>query len=141
MTRKSAILGVSGPQQAQWVVMLDEPHGRFTKLVTVGDLTTARVLAARLEAEGIDVRLHSESFGPYPVTVGSLAEAELWIMDDRMADARAILLDAEVNAALSRADPDAPPPSRGLPFEIRLAALGLGLVLTALWVLRIVRMF
>jgi hypothetical protein len=121
--------------------MSDHPYGRFVKLTTVGNLTTARVLAARLEAEGIDVRLHSESFGPYPVTVGSLAEAELWIMDDRMDEARTILLDAEVNAALSPADPEAPDPSRGLPMEVRLAALGLGVVLIALWLLRAIRMF
>jgi len=122
-------------------VMTEQPHGRYVKLATVGDLLTARVLAARLEAEGIEVRLHSESFGPYPVTVGRLAEAELWIMNDRVEDARTILLDAEVNAALGPADPDAPPPSRGLPFEFRLAALGLGIVIITLWVLRIVRMF
>jgi len=121
--------------------MLEEPYGHFVKLTTVGDLTTARVLAARLEAEGIDVRLHSEAFGPYPVTVGKLAEAELWIMDDRMEEARTIMLDAEVNAALSPADPDAPSRSRGMPIEVRMAALGLGLVIAALWVLRVIRMF
>lgn len=121
--------------------MPDEPYGHFIKLATVGDLTTARVLAARLESEGIDVRLHSEAFGPYPVTVGRLAEAELWIMNDRLEDARTVLLDAEVTAALSPAEPDAPPLSRGLPVEIRIAAVALAAILATLWVLRIVRMF
>jgi len=122
--------------------MLEDTHGHFVKLATVGDLTTARVLAARLESEGIDVRLHSESFGPYPVTVGSLAEAELWIMEDQMDEAKAIMLDAEVNVALGPADPDTPRrTSRGMPLEFRAAALGMGVLILSLWVLRLIRMF
>ena len=121
--------------------MLQDRPGHFVKLTTVGDLTTARVLAARLEAEGIDVRTHSEALGPYPVTVGRLAEAELWVMEDRIEDARAIMLDAEVNVALGPADPDSPATAAGMPLEFRFVALTLGIVLAALWVMRIIRVF
>ena len=38
-------------------------------------------------------------------------------------------------------EPDAPPLSRGLPVEIRIAAVALAAILATLWVLRIVRMF
>ena len=121
--------------------MLDDRPGHYVRLATVADLTTARVLAARLESEGIEVRVHSESFGPYPVTVGKLAEAEIWIVEDRMEEARTILLDAEVNVALSPADPDARSRRRGMPIEFRVAALLLGVVIASLWILRVVSMF
>ena len=120
--------------------MLEERPAHFVKLATIGDLTTARVLAARLEAEGIDVRLHSEALGPYPVTVGRLAEAELWIMEDRMEEAQTIMLDAEVNVALGPAEPSVGE-RKVMPIEFRLAALALGVVIALLWVLRAIRMF
>jgi len=49
------------------------------------------MLAALLRSEGIAVRMHGESFGPYPVGVGSLAEVEVWVANDRLNDARVIL--------------------------------------------------
>lgn len=112
---------------------------RYVRIATVGDLTEARVLAARLTAEGIDVRVHSEALGPYPVTVGGLAEAELWVLSDRVEDAGQILLDAEVNTALAPAERD-DSASRGLPLEVRLVALTVGLVLVLLWVVRFARL-
>ena len=121
--------------------MLEDRPAHYVRLATVGDLTTARVLAARLEAEGIEVRIHSEALGPYPVTVGHLAETELWIMQDRIDEAAAILLDAEVNVALAPADPEQVQPRRGMPIEFRFAALVLGVVIASLWVLRLIRMF
>jgi hypothetical protein len=123
---------------------MDDPrHGEtagYVRVATVGDLTEGRILAARLRSEGIDVRIHSEALGPYPVTVGSLAEAELWVTSDRLEDAGRILLDAEVNTAIAPADPDAEP-RRAMPIEFRLIALGVGLVLTLLWIVRLVRVF
>ena len=83
------------------------PHQtRFVQLATVGNLTTAHLLAARLEAEGIEVRVHGESKGPYPMIVGEFADAELWVLQDRVDEAKTILLDAEVNDALAPAEPD-----------------------------------
>jgi hypothetical protein len=110
----------------------------YVRIATVGDLVEARVLAARLDSEGIDVRVHSEALGPYPVTVGSLAQAELWVLSDRVDDANRILLDAEVNTALSPADPETPAP-RGLPYEIRAVAFTVTAVLVLLWIVRFAR--
>jgi hypothetical protein len=117
---------------------LREGGARFVRIATVGDLLEARVLEARLRSEGIDVRIHSESLGPYPVTVGRLAEAELWVLSDRVEDANRILLDAEVNTALAPALPDAEP-RPGLPVELRMIALAVAVVLVALWFVRLAR--
>lgn len=73
---------------------------RFIRLATVSDLVTARVLAARLESEGIEVRLHGESLGPYRLTVGHWALTELWVPSDRLDEAQRVMLAAEVDAAL-----------------------------------------
>ena len=122
--------------------MLDmEPradNARFVKVTTVGDLTEGRVLAARLRAEGIDVRVHSEALGPYPVTVGQLAETQLWVLSGDLEDAGRVLLDAEVNSAIAPADADALV-RRGTPIEIRVVALAVGLVLVLLWIVRFAR--
>ena len=67
-------------------------HGHhYEPLAIVGDRTQANLLAALLRSEGIAVRLHGEAFGPYPVGIGRLAEVEVWVIDDRLDDARAIL--------------------------------------------------
>jgi hypothetical protein len=121
--------------------MLEQrPPARFVRIATVGDLVEGRVLAARLEAEGIEVRLHSQAFGPYPVTVGQMAETEIWVLSDRVGEASTILLDAEVNTALAGVDDDTGAPA-GLPLEMRLIALGVAVVVATLWVLRVIRIF
>ena len=68
-----------------------KPNTRYEPLVVVGDPVAANVLAALLRADGIEVRMHGESFGPYPVGVGGLAQVEVWVPDARLDDARAIL--------------------------------------------------
>ena len=120
--------------------MLDEGRSQFVRVATVSDLATGQVLAARLRAEDIDVRLHSEALGPYPVTVGHLAEAQLWVASDRVDDAARVLLDAEVRVAIAPAESEETP-RPGLPMWLRLAALATGLVLTAMWVARLIRVF
>lgn len=67
----------------------DRTH--YEPLAVVGDQAQANLLAALLRSEGIAVRMHGESFGPYPVGVGRLAEVEVWVANDRLDDARAIL--------------------------------------------------
>jgi hypothetical protein len=120
--------------------MLDPPAARFVKLATVGTLAEGQLLAARLESEGIEVRVHSPSFGPYPLTVGEMAETELWVMSDRLGEASTILLDAEVNSALAGAEEDkGGDPAFGL--ELRVIAFTVAVVLAALWILRIVRVY
>lgn len=63
----------------------------YEPLVVIGDPAAANVLAALLRADGIEARLHGESFGPYPVGVGGLAQVEVWVPIDRSADAQAIV--------------------------------------------------
>ncbi len=122
---------------------MEEIHAsaaRYVRIATVGDLTEAHVLAARLRSEGIDVRVHSEANGPYPVTVGRLAEAQIWVMSDRAEDANRVLLDAEVNTALAPAEPGFSE-SRGVRAEIRMIAVAVVLVLVMLWIVRFARLF
>jgi hypothetical protein len=124
--------------------MLDQQShpARFVRLTTVGDVNTARILAARLQSEGIEVRLHGDALGPYPMTVGSFAETQLWVLSDRVEEASRLLLDAEINAFLPPVGADTEATSRrSMPIELRVLALIVGLVLAALWVLRIVAVY
>ena len=68
--------------------MSDEP---FVPLVTIGDPNEAQIVAARLRAAGIPVRMHGENFGPYPITLGELADTEIWVPADRLNDATEVL--------------------------------------------------
>lgn len=121
--------------------VLDHGGGSgFVRLTTVGNLNVARILAARLDSEGIAVRIHGAPLGPYPVTVGSMAETQLWVPIDRLAEASEVLLDAEMNDVLEPVERQTPPP-RNAPMEFRLAALVVGVVLAALYVLRVVAVY
>lgn len=120
--------------------MQQDRTSRFVRIATVSDLATGHVLAARLRSENIDVRLHSQAFGPYPMTVGHLAEAELWVASDRVEEAGRILLDAEVRDAIAPAEVDGPT-NPVLPASVRIVALGIGLILAAMWVARLIRVF
>lgn len=118
---------------------MDDTTSRFVPVAKVGDLSQARILAALLEAEGIEVRVHSESLGPYPVTVGALATTELWVPSDRVADASQVLLDAEVQDAVGAVIGEGS--TRGPIIELRLVA-GLLLVLVVLAVvLRLMQVY
>ncbi len=115
--------------------------GRFVKVATVGDITSGNVLAARLRAEGIEVRVHSAAFGPYPVTVGGMAETEIWVMSDRIEEASSILLEAEVNDAIYAADPDREPVERQRPYDLQIISLVLGALLAGLFILAVLRVY
>ncbi len=119
---------------------MPEP-GRFVKVATVGDITAGNVLAARLRSEGIEVRVHSPALGPYPMTVGNLAETELWVLSDRVEDAASVLLDAEVNDAIGAADPDIDHVAITQPFDLQIIALVLGAIMVVLFVLAILRVY
>lgn len=126
--------------------MLDQQShpARFVRLATVGDVNTARILAARLQSEGIEVRIHGDALGPYPMTVGSFAETQLWVLSDRVEEASRLLLDAEIKAILPPSEPEDTSRisvGRGTPIELRLVALAIGVVLAVLWVLRIVAVY
>lgn len=120
--------------------MNDSPGARFVRLTTVSDVAMARLLVARLDAEGIHGRIHSEALGPYPLTIGQMAEAEIWVSEDRIDDAGRILLDAEVRDAVAPADPDGPPARRPLPEMQLIAAFLIALVLFSV-IVRLMRVF
>jgi hypothetical protein len=123
--------------------MLDQrrhPTG-FVHLTTVGDATIAQILAAKLRAEGIEVRVHGGAQSVYPVTVGALAEAQLWVLSDRVEEASRLLLDAEINDTLEPITrSDRPQPTR-TSLELRVVALVVGVVLIGLWVLRLLAVY
>ncbi|MDX1690472.1 MAG: DUF2007 domain-containing protein [Acidimicrobiia bacterium] len=98
---------------------------RFVRLATVGDVATARVCAALLEADGIEVRVHGESLGPYPMTVGEFAETELWVPNGRLEDARQVMLEAEVTAAMAPIDDDGAPVPRWVMWLVALTIVAL----------------
>lgn len=111
------------------------------KVATVGDITAGNVLAARLRSEGIEVRVHSQALGPYPMTVGDFAQTELWVLSDRMEDASAILLDAEVNDAIAAADPDMEHTAAPRPIDLQIISLVLGAIMVGLFVVVILRVY
>lgn len=63
----------------------------YTCVATVADLNLANVAAARLQSEGFDVRIHGEATGPFPVTIGRLAETQLWVRADNTSEAVQVL--------------------------------------------------
>lgn len=63
----------------------------FTCIATVADLSLANVAAARLRSEGLETRVHGEATGPFPVTVGRLAETQIWVRADDAAQAALML--------------------------------------------------
>jgi len=76
----------------------DHDHVKsYEPLTRISDPVAANVLAAMLRSGGVSVRLNSESFGPYPVTVGELAEVEVWVDAANIDSARAILEDYRDN--------------------------------------------
>lgn len=115
--------------------------GRFVKIATVGDITAGNVLAARLRSEGIEVRIHSQALGPYPMTVGNMADTELWVLTDRVEQANSILLDAEVTSAIASADPEIEDFATTRRYDMQIIALTLGAVMVGLFMLAILRVY
>ena len=119
---------------------MDDTHGaRFVPLTRVGEPFLAGILAARLESEGIDVRLHGEAFGPYPVTVGEMAQTEIWVLEDRVEEASRILIEVEAHSTVHRADPDRKEPS-ALP-EVQVVAIVVGFILALTVIFWLVRVY
>ncbi len=97
---------------------------RFVLLATLGDLSIARVFAARIESEGIEVRVHGEALGPYPVTLGKLAETQLWVPASRLEAAQGIMLEAEVADTLGEVEA----PQEAAPAVSWQVAVALGVI-------------
>jgi len=70
-------------------------------LTSVSGAFRARVLAARLESEGIDAQLRGALESPYGFTVGDMARVDVYVPEDQLADARYVLLADEVDASLA----------------------------------------
>jgi hypothetical protein len=101
----------------------------MTQLTSVSGTFRARVLVARLEAEGIDPQLRGALDGPYGFTVGDLARVDVYVPDDQLDDARYVLLADEVDATMTAPSewwdagvPGARPRSRW-PWWVALAVL------------------
>src|SRR5437762_3495221 len=70
-------------------------------LTWVAGAFRARVLAARLESEGIDAQLRGALESPYRLTMGDMARIDVYVPEDQLADARYVLLADEIDATLA----------------------------------------
>jgi len=70
-------------------------------LTWVAGAFRARVLAARLESEGIDAQLRGALESPYGLTMGDMARIDVYVPEDQLADARYVLLADEIDATLA----------------------------------------
>ena len=75
---------------------------RYVCVATLPDVNEAQVAAARLESEGLAVRLHGEPLGPFRVTVGGMSETQVWVVSDDAEAAVAVL--EEVGVPCTRWD-------------------------------------
>jgi len=71
------------------------------RLTWVSGSFSARVLEARLNAEGIDVALRGAIDSPYMLTVGDMARVDVYVPTDQLDDARLVMLAAEVDSVLA----------------------------------------
>ncbi len=104
-------------------------------LSRLGSATEARLVAARLASDGIDARVRSEANGPYAFTVGSMAEAELWVGEHQLELAREVMLEVEVDDVMGAAESggDALP---GWTWQARLLAVAVVLIMLGLFIRR-----
>lgn len=113
---------------------MDDDRDPFVKAGSVGDAMTARLAAALLESMGIATHLRGEAFGPYPVTVGRMAQTEIWVRRSDLADAEAAL--EETRQRAEHRDPSgASEPAWPVPSALAAAVaiiLGLAVVITAM---------
>jgi hypothetical protein len=110
---------------------------RMARLTTVGGSFAARVLEARLLAEGIGVELRGCVDSPYQFTVGDMSRVDVFVPADELDDAKLVLLVDEVDATLDL------PPQREAPRGDQWGDRALWVVLVALvmlGILPIVRM-
>ena len=84
-------------------------------LRTVPDVFHARVIAARLGADGIVTELRGAVDGPYPI-----GDVSVWVDEDDMACAQELLLADEVEAAFDFDDIDESPSQRPFVLGLRL---------------------
>lgn len=49
------------------------------RIATAADLHEGRAIVSRLRAEGIPCRMQSESLGPFVMSVGSMAQVDIFV--------------------------------------------------------------
>ncbi len=81
----------------------------LSRLTSVQGSFRAKVMAARLADEGVDVVLRGPVDGPYALTVGDLARIDVLVPEDQLEDAKLVLLVDEVDEADEILDDDRPP--------------------------------
>lgn len=104
----------------------------FVKAGTLGDPGTARIVVARLESEGIPCIPRGHVAGEFPVTVGRLAETDLWVREADLDEARRIIAEAEPRPGEAAGSTRRPSP---------VVAATVGLCLALAVVLAAVRLF
>jgi hypothetical protein len=70
-------------------------------LTWVAGVFRARVVAARLEAEGIDAQLRGALENPYGLTMGDMARVDVYVPEDQLEEASYVLLADEIDATLA----------------------------------------
>ena len=85
---------------------------QMTRLTSVSGSFSAHLVAARLQAEGIDVQLRGAVDGPYNLTVGDMARVDVFVPDDQLDDARLVMLASEVDQVLAAPREWGGPPAR-----------------------------
>jgi hypothetical protein len=63
----------------------------WTELLVTYDETEMQIIKNILEAEGVQVVVHSSKIRPYPVSVGKIGEIKLLVKKDSLEDANRIL--------------------------------------------------
>jgi hypothetical protein len=81
----------------------------MTRLTSVYGAFRARVMAARLQDEGLDVELRGNLNSPYALTMGDMARVDVYVPTDQVDDAKLVLLVNEVDEADIILDDDRPP--------------------------------
>ena len=94
---KTAAEGARTLARVQTMTRLTSVHGSFA----------AHVLAARLVSEGFDVELRGALHNPYPVTIGDLAQVDVFVPPEQVRDASYVLLVNEVDVALDEDEDEA----------------------------------
>ncbi len=104
----------------------------MARLTTVGGTFAARVVEARLGAEGITVELRGCLDSPYQFTVGDMSRVDVFVPADELDDAKLVLLVDEVDAVLDL------PPQREAPGGDAWSERALWVVLVAVLLLGMV---
>jgi hypothetical protein len=120
-----------------WPVMA---WARMVHLRTVHNVFHARVIAARLGADGIVTQLRGSVDGPYPV-----GDVSVWVAEDDAESARELLLADEVEASFDLPEGGEPwarrgrrPLVLGLSGTQLLAALGILLIVWSAVLVRLI---